>query len=141
MQWVVRLHRDLCHCEEGAKRGTRSGLSLKFLVHSGSPRPQGARDDNTLCHCEEGAERGTRQSIVSRGTRSGLSLRLLVHSGSPRPQGARDDNTLCHCEERAQARDAAIHRVSRDVDGFVCSVSGSQWIPTGLRPRDDKGGN
>jgi hypothetical protein len=30
-------------------------LSLRFLVHSGSPRPQGARDDNRLCHCEEGA--------------------------------------------------------------------------------------
>ena len=30
--------------------------TVRFLVHSGSPRPQGARDDNTLCHCEKGAE-------------------------------------------------------------------------------------
>ena len=27
--------------------------------------------------------------------------------------------------------DAAIHRVSGDVDGVVCSVSDSQWIATG----------
>ena len=33
---------------------------------------------------------------------------------------------------------AAIHRVSRDVVGFVRSVTGDQWIAAGLRPRDDK---
>jgi hypothetical protein len=38
------------------------------------------------------------------------------------------------------ARDAAIHRVSGRADGFVSSLTGSQWIATGLRPRDDKGG-
>ena len=27
--------------------------------------------------------------------------------------------------------DAAIHRVSGNADGFVCSLSGSQWIATG----------
>ena len=37
----------------------------------------------------------------------------------------------CHCEDRTKARDAAIHRVSRNADGFVCSLTGSQWIATG----------
>ena len=37
------------------------------------------------------------------------------------------------------AKDAAIHRVSEDVGGVVCSLPGSQLIATGLRPRDDKG--
>ncbi|MDC3335968.1 hypothetical protein OAV71_05615 [Opitutales bacterium] len=45
---------------------------------------------------------------------------------------------LCHCEERTQVTDAAIHRVSRKANGFVYSLTGSQWIATGLRPRDDK---
>ena len=36
--------------------------------------------------------------------------------------------------------DAAIHRVSINAGGFVCSGSEGQWIATGLRPRDDKGG-
>ena len=36
--------------------------------------------------------------------------------------------------------DAAIHRVSGDVDGFVCSFIGSQWIATPQEARDDKSG-
>ena len=39
--------------------------------------------------------------------------------------------TICHCEEGAETDDAAIHRVSRDADEFVCSLTGSQWIATG----------
>ena len=39
---------------------------------------------------------------------------------------------------RAEWTNAAIHRVSRDVVGFVRSVTGDQWIAAGLRPRDDK---
>ena len=35
--------------------------------------------------------------------------------------------------------DAAIHRASMDASGFISSLPGSQWIATGLRPRDDKG--
>ena len=38
--------------------------------------------------------------------------------------------SVCHCEED-RMDDAAIHRVSGDVDGVVCSVSDSQWIATG----------
>ena len=34
--------------------------------------------------------------------------------------------------------DAAIHRVSGDVDGVICSVGEGQWIATGYRPCDDK---
>jgi len=34
--------------------------------------------------------------------------------------------------------DAAIHRVPGEADGFVYSLTGSQWIATGLCPRDDK---
>jgi len=36
--------------------------------------------------------------------------------------------------------DAAIHRVSGDAVGFVCSFIESQWIATGLRPREDNNG-
>ena len=39
---------------------------------------------------------------------------------------------------RTEWTNAAIHRVSRDVVGFVRSVTGDQWIAAGLRPRDDK---
>ena len=34
--------------------------------------------------------------------------------------------------------DAAIHRVSGKVDGFVCSGSQGQWIATPQEARDDK---
>ena len=37
----------------------------------------------------------------------------------------------CHCEEGALARDAAIHRVSRDTFGECGSLTSSQWIATG----------
>ena len=47
---------------------------------------------------------------------------------------------ICHCEEETQVTDAAIHRVSGDADGFVCSLTDSQWIATGIRPRDDNMG-
>ena len=36
--------------------------------------------------------------------------------------------------------DAAIHRVSGDAGGQCVSFIEDQWIATGLRPRDDKGG-
>ena len=32
------------------------------------------------------------------------------------------------------ARDAAIHRVSEDMNGDVRSVTGSMWIATGFQP-------
>jgi hypothetical protein len=83
-------------------------LSLRFLVHSGSPRPQGARDD----------KRDWRFGWWGQWIATGL-----------RP---RDDNTFCHCEEGAKVTDAAIHRVSGEAYGFVSSFSGSQWIATGF---------
>ena len=46
---------------------------------------------------------------------------------------------IWHCEKRTQVTDAAIHRVSEDVGGVVCSITEGQWIATGCRPRDDKG--
>ena len=36
--------------------------------------------------------------------------------------------------------DAAIHRVSKDADRVICSVTQGPWTPTGLRPRNEKGG-
>ena len=86
--------------------GTRMGLSLRLLDHSGSPRPRGARDDkvrgkdvvvrlqHALCHCEEGTQ-VTDAAIhrVSHYTYD-LSLTLLDHSGSPRAFSPRDDKIL-----------------------------------------------
>ena len=40
-------------------------------------------------------------------------------------------NALCHCEEGASARDAAIHRVSKDAYGGCGSLTEDQWIATG----------
>jgi len=48
-------------------------------------------------------------------------------------------HSVCHCDED-RMDDAAIHRVLGDAGGFVCSFIASQWIATGLRPRDDKSG-
>ncbi|MFL2927119.1 MAG: hypothetical protein ACJZ72_00825 [Opitutales bacterium] len=104
-----------CHCEERAKRrtrqsivsrGTQTGLSLRSLAHSGSPRAFSPRDDkvwgngsvrfgyNTIfVIARKERERQTRQSIVSRGTQTGLSPRLLAHSVSPRAFSPRDDKS------------------------------------------------
>ena len=49
-------------------------------------------------------------------------------------------HTLCHCEEGTKVTDAAIHRVSHNAVGVVSSLTGSHWIATGKRPRDDKSG-
>ena len=95
-------------------------------------------------------KRATRQSIVSRG--SGrvclFAYWFTVDRHGLRPRddkigkewecAVRLQHDLCHCEERAERDDAAIHRVSREANGFVYSLTGSQWIATGLRPRDDK---
>ena len=32
------------------------------------------------------------------------------------------------------AKDAAIHRVPGEANGFVSSLTGSQWIATGFQP-------
>ena len=84
-------------------RGRRTSLSLRLLVHSGSPRAFSPRDDKvgsdgsvdgwrTNSHVviarRERSER-TRQSTRVPGEADGLSLRLLVHSGSPRASPSR----------------------------------------------------
>ena len=50
----------------------------------------------------------------------GLSVRVVRASGSPRAFSPRDDKS--------------------GVGGVVSSLTEDQWIATGLRPRDDKGG-
>ena len=46
----------------------------------------------------------------------------------------------CHCEEGATARDAAIHRVSGDLDGNADRFLRASGSPRAFGPRDDKGG-
>ena len=57
MKEVKRLEFSYCHCEERAERGTRqsivsrgmrTGLSLRLLTHSGSPRAFSPRDDKMV---------------------------------------------------------------------------------------------
>jgi len=63
---------------------------------------------------------------VDRHARKGLAMtRYFTMKGVKRMKFS-----FCHCEED-RMDDAAIHRVSGDVDGFVCSFTGSQWIATG----------
>jgi hypothetical protein len=108
----------------------------------------------SYCHCEEGA--AVTDAAIHRvsGTRAGLSVRLLVHSGSPRPQGARDDKGGVFYHEGSEdigvlllslrggsgARDAAIHRVSGDLDGNADRFLRASGSPRAFGPRDDKGG-
>ena len=62
-----------CHCDKDRMDdaaihrvwGTRAGLSIRLLRASGSPRPQGARDDKV-----EGAGRLVRASGSPRATPS-----------------------------------------------------------------------
>ena len=52
---------------------------------------------------------------------------------------ARDDKAhTLSLRGASEVRDAAIHHVSKDADGGCGSLTGSQWIATGLCPRDDK---
>jgi hypothetical protein len=109
---IVRRERSEGRGNPSCLGGGRTGLSLRSLVHSGSPRAFSHRDVkvkgqdalamtrwrkelvvHSLCHCEERAE--ARDAAIHRvsGYAYDLSLRLLDHSGSPRPQGARDDKT------------------------------------------------
>ena len=73
----------------------------------------------------------------------GFVSSLTGPSGSPRAFSPRDDkvgsdgsvrfgyNTILSLRGGSVASDAAIHRVSGDADGFVCSLTDSQWIATG----------
>ena len=77
----------------------------------------------------------------------GLSLRLLVHSGSPRAFSPRDDklrqsagrfNPCLSLRGGSEARDVAIHRVSRDADGLSLRFLVHSGSPRAFSPRDDK---
>ena len=46
----------------------------------------------------------------------------------------------CHCEEGAEARDAAIHRVTGRADGYAVRLLRVSGSPRAFVPRDDKGG-
>ena len=73
------------------KGGVR-GSSVRLLGASGSPRPQGASDDNTLFVIgRRERSMGTRQSIGSRVTQTEDPVRLVKASGSPRAFSPRDD--------------------------------------------------
>ncbi|MDC1309468.1 hypothetical protein N8X69_00530 [Opitutales bacterium] len=39
-----------------------------------------------------------------------------------------------------EVKEAAIHRVSHNAVGVISSLTGAQWIATGILPRDDKSG-
>jgi hypothetical protein len=76
--------------------GDLDGNADRFLRASGSPRPQGARDDKVKEVMVVGTMlslRGGRQddAAIHRvpGERTGLAVRLLVYSGSPRASPSR----------------------------------------------------
>jgi hypothetical protein len=57
MKGMKRSGFSFCHCEEGTERGTRQSIvsrgilskdAVRLLCYSGSPRPQGARDDKSV---------------------------------------------------------------------------------------------
>ena len=111
-----------------------------------------------MTNCEERAiAKGRGKPAYLGGTRPGLgaAVRLLVPSGSPRAFSPRDDKV---CGEGhagsgigyttrslslrggSGARDAAIHRVSREGDRVLRFAYWSPVDRHGLRPRDDKTG-
>ena len=79
-----------------------------------------------------------RYNYLNTVDRHGLSALAMTRCGGMVVCGSMTIDRLCHCEEGTQVTDAAIHRISRKANGFVSSLTGSQWIATGLRPRDDK---
>jgi hypothetical protein len=58
---------------------------------------------------------------VDRHAHKGLAMTRVVIFTMKRMK--RLEFSHCHCKEGAGAREAAIHRVSGDVDGVVCSGS------------------
>ena len=78
-----------------------------------------------------------------------LSLRLLAHSGSPRAYAlamtrleglcaVRVHTLSLRGEERSERRGNPSYLEGDE--RLVSSLTGSQWIATGIRPRDDKSG-
>jgi hypothetical protein len=104
-------------------------LSLRFLVHSGSPRPQGARDDNRLCHCEEGA--GVTDAAIHRVSKDAGGFASSFIEGPVDRHGLRprDDNTFSHCEEGAErgTRQSIVSRKTQA--GLHLRLLGSSGSP------------
>ena len=76
LKGMERLEFSFCHCEESGARdaaihrvpGERTGLAVRLLKVSGSPRPQGARDDKR--ELRDGAGRFVGSSGSPRATTS-----------------------------------------------------------------------
>jgi hypothetical protein len=145
MKRMKRLEFSLCHCEEdrmddaaihrasGDACGVDGSIAGSQWIATGF-RP---RDDNALfCHCEEDSMDDAAIHPVL-GDADGFVCSFIGSQWIATPQEARDDKggiftmkggkrlefSHCHCKEGAGAREAAIHRVSGDVDGVVCSGS------------------
>ena len=106
--WVVRLHRDLCHCEERAERGTRQ---------------------STVCN---GRVRTMRFASLLTVDRHGLSALAMTRCGSDAVYLSRTTHHVIARKERSEGRGNPLHAMN--AIGFVCSLPSSQWIATGLQP-------
>ena len=68
------------------------------------------------------------------GMRVGYYEPVDRHGLRPRDDKVGVGAWLLSLRVESGARDAAIHRVSEDVNGDVRSVTGSMWIATGFQP-------
>ena len=107
---------------------------------------------HTLCHCEEGTK--VTDAAIHRVSHNAydLSLRLLAHSGSPRASAlamtrvVRNEvcGSITACSLSLRGGNESDRRGNPSCPGgggrLVSSLTGSQWIATGIRPRDDKSG-
>ena len=77
---------------------------------------------------ERSEGRGNPLDAMDAYRQCGSPPRLTVdrHGLRPRDDKVREElvvHSLCHCEEGAEARDAAIHRVSKDAYGKCGSLT------------------
>ena len=134
-------------------------LSLRLLAHSGSPRASAlamtrvVRNEVcgsiTACSLSLRGENEVSDAAIHRvsGNAYDLSLRLLAHSGSPRANAlamtrlewtGSEYNFVIARKERSERRGNPSYLEGDE--RLVSSLTGSQWIATGIRPRDDKSG-